>query len=132
MRHFTLQEMCASKYGKRKGLVNIPSEYQRANLIALVVNVLDPLRDIVGVPIRVTSGYRSLAINIGVGGVARSQHRQGEAADIVCARLSVKELYKTVLDHQLPFDQMINEYNRWLHISYRRDHKNRRHHFERK
>ena len=63
------------------GLDNTPGERERLALLALVEKVLDPLREALGEPIRITSGYRSPELNRLVGGVPTSQHLKGEAAD---------------------------------------------------
>lgn len=125
MKFFTVMEMCQSEYAKIHGIVNRPNEYQRLNIIALIDNVLDPLREAIKKPIIVNSGFRCDALNMAIGGVSNSQHRLGEAADIICAHMTVKELASIVIEKKIPFDQMINEYNRWLHISYRKHAKNR-------
>ena len=82
MKHFTFQELTKSATAKRKGIDNSPSMQVRANLAALVENVLDPLREAYGKPIVVTSGYRCEKLNRAVGGAASSQHVKGQAADI--------------------------------------------------
>ena len=89
------------------------------NLTALVDNVLDPLREWYGKPIRVTSGYRCPALNKAVGGVKNSQHMDGEAADIdTGSREENKKLFNYIKDH-LPFDQLIDEHGMdWVHVSY--------------
>ena len=67
------------------GLPNVPSGAERAALQALATHVLQPLRDSIGKPVYITSGFRSAAVNRAVGGVAGSQHRSGQAADILVA-----------------------------------------------
>lgn len=55
---------------------------QKMNLPFVVA--LDAIRGIVGVPLKVNSGYRSKAHNKAVGGVSNSAHTKGLAADIHC------------------------------------------------
>ena len=62
----------------------------RANVEALVREVLDPARERFGGPIRVNSGYRCPKHNLAVGGVRGSQHMKGEAADIVPVGLRIQ------------------------------------------
>lgn len=90
---------------------------------ALCVNLLQPLRNAVGMPLHINSGYRCPALNKAVGGVPSSQHCKGEAADIAAADPLL--LAQVVLRHRLPFDQMIL-YSDFVHLSYRHDGKNRR------
>jgi len=64
------------------GLPNEPDAGHRTNLTVLVQVVLDPLREHLGKPVRVTSGYRSPAVNTKIGGSKTSAHLTGEAVDI--------------------------------------------------
>ena len=122
MKHFTFHELTKSATAKRKGIDNSPSVQVRANLAALVENVLDPLREAYGKPIVVTSGYRCEKLNRAVGGAASSQHVKGQAADIRSVQDTPEEnkkLYDLIVKLGLPFDQIINEYNYdWVHVSY--------------
>ena len=130
-KNFTLEEFTASKTVKEKGIRNNPGQTDVVNLCALVHQVLQPLRDAMGYPIKIGSGYRSLALNRAVGGVSNSQHMRGEAADLcIDADLAKgKKWFAYIRDH-LPFDQLIWEHNSkgsyWVHVSYRADGKNRR------
>lgn len=122
MKYFTLNELTASSTAKRKGIDNTPDATVRANLTALVANILDPLREAYGKPIVVSSGYRSPKLNRAVGGAAKSQHVTGQAADIHTLSdtpADNKKLFDLILSLKLPFDQLINEYNfNWVHVSY--------------
>ena len=102
------------------GQCRMPSEVQ-ANIEALVNNVLDPLREAYGKPIYVNSGHRCEAYNRKVGGVSRSQHIVGEAADIHCDDNA--KLAKLIVQ-QGRFDQLII-YPTFLHVSYKRSGANR-------
>jgi zinc D-Ala-D-Ala carboxypeptidase len=90
-------------------------------LQALCVNVLQPLRDQLGLPVTISSGFRSPALNRAVGGAPDSQHLTGQAADLQCFSLTTAEFFKRVLALNLPFDQLIYEGGReatWVHVSY--------------
>ena len=82
MKYFTLNELTYSSTAKQKGINNTPNTTIKANLINLVDNILDPLREAYGKPIIVTSGYRCTELNKAVKGASNSQHVKGEAADI--------------------------------------------------
>lgn len=122
MKYFNYYELTASSTAKRKGIDNTPDATVRANLTALVANILDPLREAYGKPIVVSSGYRSPKLNRAVGGAAKSQHVTGQAADIHTLSdtpADNKKLFDLILKLKLPFDQLINEYNfNWVHVSY--------------
>ena len=128
MNYFTIDELTASATARKKGIKNVPNEEERLNLIALVAAVLDPLREKYGKPIYVTSGYRCAALNKCVGGVTGSQHRKGEAADIVTKEGAVGnfELGRLIVESG-QFDQVIFEdcgkndlLPQWIHVSWKR------------
>lgn len=122
MKYFTMNELTHSATAIRKGIDNTPDNTAKANLTALVANILDPLREAYGKPIVVSSGYRCAKLNRAVGGVARSQHITGQAADIQSVNKSKadhKKLFELVQRLRLPFDQLIDEYDyKWVHISF--------------
>lgn len=119
--HFTLEELTESPSARRLGIDNSPTAQVTANLTALAVNVLEPLRKAYGAPIVVTSGYRSPALNRAVGGAKSSQHMKGQAADIRSVSDSPaenKRLFDLIVALKLPFDQLIDEYGyNWVHVS---------------
>lgn len=127
MKYFTITELCASDTAKKKGIYNEPTAVVADNLVRLVENVLDPLRQAYGKPIKVNSGYRSKALNKAVGGVSNSQHLEGKAADITGGSTTEnKVIFDLLRRSNIPFDQAINESNlTWVHISYDRN-RNRR------
>lgn len=126
MKYFTLQELSRSQTAQRLGLDNTPTPEAVVGLTALVENVLDPLRQAYGKPIRITSGYRSYETNKAVGGSKTSQHKLGQAADFVCTSPEELEWCYNYIKEHLPYDQLINEHNfSWIHVSYRADGKNR-------
>ena len=122
MIYFTIEELIKSSTARRKGIPNLPNGEQKENLIALVDNVLDPLRKLWGKPIIVTSGFRCAKLNRAVGGVAKSQHTKGQAADIRTVEnttMENKRLFDVAMRSGLPFDQLIDEYGyNWIHISF--------------
>ena len=130
-KNFTLEELTASATAKANGIRNNPGQTDIINLCALVHNVLQPLREAMHEPIKIGSGFRSLALNKAVGGVSNSQHMRGEAADL-CIEGDLKqgrEWFNWIKNH-CDFDQLIWEHNAkgsyWVHVSYRADGKNRK------
>lgn len=123
MKYFTMNELTHSATAVRKGIDNTPDSSAKASLTALVANVLDPLREAYGKPIVVSSGYRCAKLNRVVGGVARSQHIYGQAADIQATNKSKsehKKLFELVQKLHLPFDQLIDEHDyQWVHVSFK-------------
>ena len=128
-KNFSLEEMLSSDTARRCGIDNKPqSEEVVENLRALCLEVLQPLRDHLGRPVTITSGYRCKELNKRVGGVRNSQHLKGEAADIrVKNREELIEMMKFLMD-ETQFDQLIWEKagaTEWVHVSYKRNGNNR-------
>jgi len=115
--HFDLDELTRSDYASRMGIDNTPSELQIANLKALCENVLEPLEVIVKKPLTIQSGFRNTEVNKGIGGASSSQHLEGKAVDITCKGMTVDELFE-IASKYVPYDQIIHEFGRWVHISY--------------
>ncbi len=115
--HFTLDEMVVSQEAARKGIPNIPTDADIAALKELCTNVLEPLRQALGKPVVVSSGYRSQTVNSLVGGSKTSDHLYGRAADISCPGMAPINLAKLIVSMHLPFDQLIVEFGSWVHVS---------------
>lgn len=122
MRYFSIEELSRSETARRRGIDNTPPGDARKNLVALVENILDPLREAYGKPIAVTSGYRCPALNKAVGGVATSDHLSGRAADIVGTpntKAENRKIFDLCKKLDLPYRQLINEKGySWVHVSY--------------
>lgn len=126
-KYFTIAELCRSNTADRLKIDNRCSDEIATNLIALVDNVLDPLRTWYGRPLTVSSGYRCPALNKAVKGSSTSQHMSGQAADIDTGNKQQNKLLFEYIRKHLPFDQLIDESNfAWVHVSYRADGKNRK------
>ena len=121
---FSYSEFESSRIAEEKGICNVVRSFVVRDAIkSLVDNVLQPLRDIVGVPLRVNSGYRCSELNAAVGGVPTSQHVKGEAADVAFPK--PVELARMAADNHLPFDQMII-YPTFVHFSHKLNGEQRR------
>jgi len=115
--HFSLDEMTVTQEGDRAGLDNTPGEAEIANLQRLC-RVLEGVRTLLGVPIIVTSGYRSPEVNKLVGGAPTSAHMKGLAADIIAPRYGTPiEVAKAITQSGILFDQTIHEFGRWCHLA---------------
>lgn len=116
--HFTLDEMTLSQEAVRSGLRNIPDAAQTDSLRRLCESVLEPLRARINRPIVVSSGFRSKTVNTRIGGSKTSQHCKGEAADIVVPGMDSADVVDLIRGMKLPFDQVIDEFGRWTHVSH--------------
>lgn len=114
--NFSLRELTQSEYAERHGLNNEPDDKVIENLKRLAA-LLEQVRAVCGVPIVVTSGYRSPQVNAGIGGSKTSQHMFGCAADIKGVRLSIDDMMKKIVASGIKYDQLIKEFNSWVHIS---------------
>lgn len=118
--YFTIQELIASDTAKKFNIDNTPSPEIRAHLKELIDNLLNPIREAWGGPVLVTSGYRCPELNTKVGGVKTSAHMRGYAADLIPGNGQRAKFIKFVQEFlkngKIPFDQCINEYNRWCHV----------------
>ena len=94
-------------------------------LLDLIFYCLQPIRDKLNAPMIITSGYRSKEVNNLVGGVSNSQHTKGQAADFIVKKYAPVELIKIISKMDIEFDQLINEYNRWVHISFNKNNNRR-------
>jgi len=117
--NFSLNELVTSNTAIANRIGNMPSSYQTESLRHLAVNLLQPLRDGINMPIHVNSGFRSHQLNELIGGAESSQHMKGEAADLTCADNT--QLFSYVRDN-LEFDQLIWEMGdefepEWVHVS---------------
>ena len=114
--HFTLDEMTATQIAAREGFENTPTPEVLANLTVLC-GVLEKVRALLGMPIIISSGYRCSALNQRVGGAPSSQHVLGLAADFTVIDVSPREVVRRISDSDVPFDQLILEFDRWVHLS---------------
>lgn len=115
--NFSFSEFEKSETAERYGICNVITDFDVRNaIVALVREVLQPLRTRWGKPLKVNSGYRSQQLNMMVGGSPSSQHKKGEAADI--ATDYPLKLAQMAKDMNLPYDQMIL-YPNFLHLSHK-------------
>ena len=123
-KNLSLAEVTRSETAKRRGVSNMPTEAHIANFKLLAEKVFQPIREHFGVPIHISSGYRSAALNKAIGGAASSQHCSGEAIDIDMDGTAVTnaQIFNYIKEN-LEFDQLIWEFGTdtnpdWVHVSY--------------
>lgn len=115
-KHFSLKELTASDTAETHGIDNTPNTVQYGNLVNLAV-FLEQVRDYVKLPLKITSGFRCTELNALVGGRKKSDHLDGRAADTSAIGLSVGKYFDLLVSSDLPYDKIILEYGRWVHIS---------------
>lgn len=123
-KHISFKEATESYTAKRKGIENIPNDYQLTNMVGVAENVFEPLREWVGGPIKINSFFRSVDLNKAIGGSSKSQHCEGRAIDIddVYEHKTNAEMFDYIKNN-LDFDQLIWEFGTdenpdWVHVSY--------------
>jgi hypothetical protein len=119
-KHVTLDEFERSDAAIRYGISNKMNEFETQRAKLLCEKVFEPIREHVGHPIKINSGFRSVAVNKRIGGASSSQHCLGEAVDL---DLTDRALFEWILDN-IEYDQAIYEGGNdvaadWFHISYR-------------
>ena len=131
--HISYSEATLSDTAKRLGIPNIPNEEHLARMRILAERVFEPLRQHFGVPIYISSFFRSSALNASVGGSTSSQHVLGEAMDLDAEKfggITNKEIFEFIKNN-LEFNQLIWEGGTsdepdWIHVSYTNRYPNRK------
>jgi hypothetical protein len=117
--HFTLEEMTASQTAARNGIDNTPPADVIENLKRTAAG-LEQVRIVLNAnAIKISSGYRCPDLNAAVGSKPTSQHITGQAADFTCAAFGRPQaIMRAILASRLDFDQLIHEFDAWVHISF--------------
>jgi len=119
--HFTLEEFTFSQTAARKGIDNTPHEGILDNL-CILANGMEDVRNLLNAPIHVSSGYRCIELNDLLGSKRTSQHTQGLACDFTSnAYGSPQIIFADIISSDIFYDQLILEFDRWIHISFVED-----------
>ena len=112
--NFTLEELTHTDHRQYD---NTPNDAELANLVRLA-QFLEQVKEAVGgKPVIVNSAFRSAEVNQAVGSTDRSQHRRGCAAEIRVVGMAPNEVVNAIIAANLPYDQVIREFDRWTHVS---------------
>lgn len=131
--HISYYEATKSNTAIRRGIHNTPNGTELQNMETIAQKIFEPLRKALGdKPLRITSFFRSIALNRAIGGSSTSQHCKGQAMDIDAdgSHTSNKEVFMYIAEN-LDFDQLIWEFGDnlnpdWIHVSYVSEHQNRK------
>ena len=127
--NFKLSELIKSDTAAKHNINNMPDINSLDCMLELIYYVLQPLREKLGKPVIVTSGYRNSEVNNLVGGAKNSQHTKGQAADITVNGMTAASLFEFIKNSGIEYDQCLNEYDSWVHVSYNKG-KNRKQAFK--
>lgn len=119
--NFTMSELLHSDEANRHGINNIPNDKVILdNMLTLITECLQPLREYIGKPMLISSGYRCKTLNDlpTIRGAKTSHHLTGCAVDFTVRGLTIKQIVQKVKESGIDYCQVINEHNLWCHISY--------------
>lgn len=119
--HFWLSELTVSNEAARQGIDNTP-EQKIIDRLTYLASQLDLIRDSIGVPLIVLSGFRCVTLNTKIGGAKRSWHIEGQAADLIAPKfgtpLELATHIKKLRDGGvLRAHEIIHEFGKWAHIA---------------
>jgi hypothetical protein len=115
--HFQLDEFTRSQTAARWGIDNTPNETVKSVLYKTAA-MMEDVRKVCQKPITISSGYRCPELNRKIGGSMTSQHMTGHAVDFTASGLTIDDAMQLIISSDLDYDQLIAEYNSWVHISW--------------
>lgn len=122
--NFTMSELLHSDIAEKYNISNIPDKKSLDNMLLLIVDCLQPIRNYIGKPMIINSGYRSVRLNGHplINGKNNSQHLTGQAADFTIKGMTPKQIIEKINASGIEYDQLICEHNIWVHVSYNKGH----------
>lgn len=122
--NFSMDELTHSDTAARHGIDNTPNEDEKDNLYKLAMELENVRKLLNNKPIYVSSGYRCLALNELLGSKRTSAHIRGLAVDFTCRQFGTpNEIVFALINSDIPYDQVILEFNQWVHLSFCEDEK---------
>ena len=120
-KHFSLEELTQSDTAVRLDIDNTPTVEVIDNLTFLAEK-LEDVRDLLRTPMLISSGFRSLILNRHLGSKDTSSHVKGLAVDFISPSFGNPEaIVKTIVESDIQYDQVILEFNRWVHLSFAKE-----------
>ena len=129
--NFTMSELLYSDIAKKYNIYNVPDKEHLDNLLILIIECLQPIRNFINKPMIISSGYRNPRLNSHplINGAPNSQHTTGQAVDFTVKGMTPRQIVEMIKRSGVEVDQCINERNCWVHLSYNKG-KNRNQFFE--
>ena len=124
--NFTMSELLKSDIADKYNISNIPDKQSLDNMLILICECLQPIRNYIDKPMNISSGYRSPRLNGHplINGAQNSQHVTGQAVDFTIKGMTPKQIIEMIKRSGVEYDQVIDELT-WVHISYNKG-KNRK------
>jgi len=117
-KYFSLRELTFSKIAEDNNIDNTPTP-EFLEKLRYTASQLDKVRELLGKPVNISSGYRCLQVNRRIGSKDSSQHLKGEAVDFKCELFgNPRSVFEAIRKSDIHFDQLILEFNSWVHISF--------------
>ena len=117
-KYFSLRELTFSKIAEDHGIDNTPTP-DMLETLKYTAQQLDKVRELLNKPVNISSGYRCLQVNRRLGSKDSSQHLKGEAVDFKCELFgNPRAVFEAIRKSDIHFDQLILEFNSWVHISF--------------
>ena len=122
-----MSKLLKSEDTEKYNISNIPDKQSLDNMLTLIIECLQPIRNYINKPMIISSGYRSPRLNGHplINGAQNSQHVTGQAVDFTIKGMTPKQIIEKVIASGVEYDQLLNEHNIWVHISYNKG-KNRK------
>lgn len=117
---FWLSEFLKSQTAVRYGIENWPKATEMANIRNILAPGMQRVRECLGAPVHISSGFRILELNRKIGSSDTSQHVDGLAADFTSPQFgSPLAICKCLVAHRgdIGYDQLIFE-GEWVHVSF--------------
>ncbi len=118
MLNFSISELIFSETALKNNISNIPDLKALDNILNLIFYCLQPVRNLMQKPMLITSGYRCKKLNDLVKGAKNSLHLSGCAVDFAVKDMKPEDIVSMISKSNIPFDELINEYDKWVHISF--------------
>lgn len=116
--NFSISELINSDTANKYKINNMPDINSIDSMLDLIAYCLQLIRDKIGKPMIITSGFRCPQVNKLVGAKPNSQHLKGQAADFIIHGMSPQQIIFKIATMGIEYDQLINEYDKWVHISF--------------
>ena len=116
-KNFSPEEFFHSDTAERHNIDNSTDSIVILSDLCTTADKIQEIRDFLGHPIRITSGYRCSELNDLVGGSKNSQHMEGQAVDFICFKFGTPEdIVRAIKKEGIEVDQCLIE-KTWVHLS---------------